>query len=280
MSEMINANESQDMLWVFAKVKDSVCALDGRHVESIQLLDEPIRPLPGSDESHVGILRYRGNVIEAIDLRSMMGMPKLEQEQLAFEAMLEQRKQDHINWVNALTHSIESGEPFGLATDPHKCAFGKWYDHYQTDNQSVMFHLRKIDEPHQHLHATAVQMFSCSQEHSHCKRAECLKVTLERASEEYMPRVVALLEEAKEVFRNSYRKMAVVLSDGVCTRAVLVDEVLSAGALSSMTEHKGVTGAACAFADQSLVSHIAQSEEMAQQILVLNLNRLFETVNC
>lgn len=273
MQEMVTAAPTGDNLWVLAKVKDSVCAVDSSCVESILLLEDDVTALPDSDDVHTGIINLRGNIVPITDLRRVLGLPAYKQEQLEFEQMLEQRKQDHIRWVTELKRCLETKEDFGLATDPHKCAFGRWYDSYKPTNNSVAFHLGKIDEPHKKLHATADEVFSLNHDCEHCTREECVKKALAKATDSYMPRVLELLEEAKKVFAESYRRMVVVLySEGVHC-GLLVDEVLSAEPLPTMTENT-LLGTNTS---QSLVTHIAKRRDGDSQVLVLSTERLLHS---
>lgn len=261
-----------DTLWVLAQVKKSIYAIDGVQVESILVLDQEIIRLPDSNDLQLGTILFRGGAIPVLNLRCIVGMESRSTEQSKFEQMLDDRKQDHIRWVETLKNSVASGEPFMLATDPHQCAFGQWYDLYEADNQTVAFHLKKIDEPHRNLHHMAVEMLSCKQEHNTCMRAECLKHSLKKAVEIYMPQVVRFIEEAKQVFRDNYRKIVVVLSNETSTCGILVDEVLSAEPLGTMTK----TYTRLGNETDAIVTHIGERKENTESVLILNLNQLFE----
>ena len=54
-----------------------------------------------------------------------------------------EKEKDHHDWLNALEESIVDGVPFTKAKDPHQCAFGKWYDKFQTlAGRFILFHRR------------------------------------------------------------------------------------------------------------------------------------------
>ena len=74
--------------------------------------------------------------------------------------LLTQRKQDHINWIQALEHSLQTGEAFTKATDPHKCAFGLWYDNYTTDDEELAAIMSRFDAPHKRIHALAEELLA------------------------------------------------------------------------------------------------------------------------
>lgn len=263
---------SDDSLWLTLKVKDQLYAIDSKYVDSIFELHQEITKLPDAGINILGAIPVREKVVPLMDLRMALGIESLEQEQMEFEDMLEMRKHDHINWVDELKRCLAANEEFKLATDPHKCAFGKWYDNYQPTNHSVAFHLRKIEEPHKKLHQSAHDAFACTKDCENCSRQECLEKILKRETEVYMQRVVGLIEEAKDVFKESYKKMCVVISDENNTVAILVDEVLAVETLKSMVKGSGVytqNGV-------SIISYIAQRHEGNKQTLILNPEALLQ----
>lgn len=214
------------------KLNQSLYSIGSRHVVSIMQLPE-YQLLPDAPPSVLGMMLFRGEAVPLLDLRSVFGQPTLKQENEAFNAMLEARKQDHIHWVTELERCTMMNEPFPLATDPHQCAFGKWYDHYQSDSHTINFHLKKIDEPHRLLHQAALDVERCSHHCESCERDECLKTILERAKASYVPTIVNLLDSAKELFKDAYREMVLVLKDRRSV-GIVVDEVLSVEDLSDL----------------------------------------------
>ncbi|MCP4590019.1 MAG: methyl-accepting chemotaxis protein [bacterium] len=74
-----------------------------------------------------------------------------------------EREIDHLNWVSAVGELLTNDEVSELSvqTDPHKCAFGKWY--YGEGRQQaerllpeLSTALAAIDEPHRTLHESAI----------------------------------------------------------------------------------------------------------------------------
>jgi len=96
-----------------------------------------------------GIVRNAGEVIYGNKLRGEMV----------------QREVDHLNWaneVNALLTDSEMNE-LTVETDPHKCAFGKWY--YSDERiraeetiPELKQLLAEIEQPHNHLHESAMEI--------------------------------------------------------------------------------------------------------------------------
>lgn len=269
MAEIEVMEQAADKLWVLTKVKESVCAFNSANVEAILLLEQEVTPLPNSDGIYVGIAQYRGGFLPILDLRHKMGMKSQLEELQEFEQMLNQRKQDHIHWVEELRRCVEEDVPFKLATDPHKCAFGKWYDHYEPTSLTVAHHLRKIDEPHKKLHATAEEAFRCERNCAACERDECRRDALRRGTEEYMPQVVKLLDEAKVLFRDGHRNMVIVISNQSKSCGILVDEVLSVEMLDMVEDGDRLNEQ-----HDALVSKIARRLDAEELVLVLNQSQI------
>lgn len=259
-------------LWLTIKLDSQLYAIDSSFVESISLLEEPISVLPDSSIIKPGIIHSRGNVIPIINLRPALGLKSLKEEQDAFDEMLEQRKNDHIHWVQEMERCLLEDDTFRLTTDPHKCAFGKWYDSYQTNNQSIAFHLRKIDEPHKKLHETAHLAFECPRECDDCEREKCLRDQLKEDAHTYKDIVVKLLDEAKTLFRENARTMCVIVKDNKSTfLGLLVDEVLAVETITL----KDLPGSCMNTSGPQVLSHIGEKQGSNATFLVLNMEGLF-----
>jgi methyl-accepting chemotaxis protein len=79
------------------------------------------------------------------------------------KALMVQREVDHLNWAGQVSDLINNDEVTELAvqTDPHQCAFGKWYySEERQEAEALMPGLKdvlgRIEEPHKHLHESAV----------------------------------------------------------------------------------------------------------------------------
>jgi hypothetical protein len=71
----------------------------------------------------------------------------------AFCVVLGQRQQDHMKWLTESEASVAENRPFALTTDPHACAFGRWYDNFHTDDPWLAAAVRKLDAPRRRIHA-------------------------------------------------------------------------------------------------------------------------------
>jgi chemotaxis signal transduction protein len=252
--------------WLVFKVKERLFAVNSENASSIVQIPKLVEPVPGSPAQMRGIINLRGSIIPLIDLRMVFGMTTMEQEYNGFKDMLEARKQDHLNWVNELKRCINTGEEFKLTTDPHKCAFGRWYDSYKTEVQSVKYHLNKIDEPHKRLHQAAEEVLKCEQKCDECKRSECLKTIMDRVSDELVPRIVSLLDEAKEVFRQQYHEMVIILDNGQQLVGIIVDEVVAVENLEKIAEQTDLAN----FQNSQYIEGVSQRQGSEALVILLN----------
>ena len=68
---------------------------------------------------------------------------------------LDEMEQQHRDWIDALESSLTNNTPFTKALDPNKCAFGMWYNKFETDSDELKEVLQRFDEPHKKLHGLA-----------------------------------------------------------------------------------------------------------------------------
>lgn len=255
------------------KVKDGYYAINSEYILSIMQLPK-YEKLPDAPPNIIGIFTYRDEVCPMFDLRSAFGMQTLAEEYHEFAAMLEARKQDHIHWVEELERSTATGEKFCLATDPHQCAFGRWYDNYQSNNNMIDFHLRKIDDPHKKLHNAAIDVEHCTQNCDECNREVCLKEIFDRVKKQYMPSILQLLDESKELFKSAYHEMVLVLN-GEQLLGLVVDEVLSVEDLEQLND-KGFFGE---LKRMEYITGVKRSSKIPGLILELNEKKLREVAS-
>lgn len=260
------AQTRQDFPSLSFQVNKDRCSITARCVSSIMLMPEQVVRFPEAPEYCKGLIHLRGQVIPLVDLRSLFGLPTLQQEYDAFCAMLDARKQDHINWVRELERCMQEDIPFGLSTDHHLCALGKWYDSFASDSTSVNFHLHKLDEPHQRFHAVAVVYNECNRDHENCKREHCLKLEVNAARDTYMPLILNLLEEAKQVFLSSYQAIVIVIEGQQGTLGLVVDQVHSVETVQPISQDKSSDF----FAQSRFVSGVGQSDKSTQNLLILD----------
>lgn len=219
-------NEKESFPDVVVKICEQMYAINSRYIISIYKM-QTINSFPGASNAMLGFINFRGEAIPLLDMRLLFGYPTIKQDFEAFQKMIDERKQDHVNWVDKLEESINTGNQFTLATDPHQCAFGKWFYHFQTDSISVSHHLKKIEEPHRKLHELALQVDRCKKAATNEESQDCLHNLVKKARNQYMTQIIDLLDETKNVFESIYSEMIIVLKSTEHQVAIVVDAVLA-----------------------------------------------------
>lgn len=237
MNNITPKSSTPGMPLIVFKVGKMTCAVDGASVISIQRMEE-FTLTPHTPDEIFGSINFRNHEISILDLRTVFGLPTRIKEYSDFIKMLDQRKQDHINWVNTLKESVRNNTHFPLATCPHQCAFGKWYDKYDHPNKKIMFHMERIREPHNKLHYAAldvakIQEKDCPED----EKNEQIQEILRQVENEYMVTVVGLLDSAKTIFKDIYQTMLIVLED-IQQIAIAVDEVVAVTNLEEVVVEK------------------------------------------
>ncbi|QHI71433.1 chemotaxis protein CheW [Aminipila terrae] len=267
----VEEHENEDV-WLIVKLREQNFAVNCQNVLGIFRADMETTQMAGYSSYVRGVIDFRGAVVPLLELRNVLGVISFEQEHEEFCEMMELRKGDHERWVQELQRCVHEGDEFKLATDPHKCAFGKWYDHYHSNNQSILFDLKKIDEPHKNLHATAEKVFACKDMQDAEKRGEKQEQLMNQASQELMPKILQLMDDMKDLYKSGYKEMCVVISNEQNKMmGLLVDEVNSVESLQTV-ESKSLFDSAFS---SSCIDHVAKSVHINGEIFVLDKEALF-----
>lgn len=232
---------SADQLpWIIFELDDHYFAVNTKYVTGIIMMPSEIMPIPDAPEIFKGVADIRGTIHPLLDLRVLFGIKSVAQEYVEFKEMIDQRMLDHKNWVNELKRCLENNEPFRLATDPHNCAFGKWYYSFSSRSNVISNHLKKIEEPHAKLHELAERAFSCKRDCANCTNERCLRELLSEASDIYVPKIEELLKQTKDIFASHYREMVITLSNETKPLGIIVDEVVSVDSLEMVADKKQI----------------------------------------
>ncbi len=257
--------------YIVFKIAGDVYCISSKHISTLEQMPEYSK-MPAVPANVMGMFQYRDSAIQLLDLRTTLGMKSTAQEYEEFSAMIDLRKQDHIHWVQELERTSILEEPFVLGRNPHECAFGRWYDSFQTDNYTVALHLKSIDEPHKQLHAAADEIDKLQQNPKSQERDEAIKAIVERVKGEHMPTVLSLLEEMKEVFRTMVYREMVLLLDGT-KWGIVVDEVIAVDDLETIEwkEMKAMQDEAAYY-----IGGVKQSDKVKGIIFEVNVDTLFQ----
>jgi purine-binding chemotaxis protein CheW len=206
--------------FVIFKVKDGLYAVSSANVRDIVILP-PVVGLPNQAAEIRGVINLRGKVLPLVDLRIKLGLPAAQAELEELMQLLRDREADHHHWLAELEASVRERRQFKLARDPHACRFGQWYDHYQTANNLLKMTLKKMDEPHKIIHATADEVLQLAAQ-GDLPGAEKL---LASRREGELAELSRLFDEARRSLRENHRELAMVLNCGTKPFAISIDQV-------------------------------------------------------
>ncbi len=106
--------------------------------------------------SHIeGMFQYEDNVLKALGFRKAIGEDGYEEQ---LNKLFPKLKAEHASWLEALKHSIETGDSFTKNSDPHDCQLGKWIDSFNPDNIEVLSLMKKLNQYNQRLHTEAMDV--------------------------------------------------------------------------------------------------------------------------
>lgn len=256
-----------DMPWVIVQLKGQPFALPSRDLRELVVVDQ-VTPVARTPPSIRGVVNLRGKVIPVIDLRMRMGMETAAEEANAFCALMSQREQDHRKWLAELEASVKERRPFTLTTDPHKCAFGRWYDTYKSDNGWIAALLRKFDDPHQRIHRLGVEVEALKAQGKHDGALELM----EQARPAGLNVMLTLFAELKVLAHAATRETLAVLSIDGRVVAATVDSALS---VEKLTELEDLPPGAGARAD-GLVFRSGRRAGQATPVMVVECEQLVQ----
>lgn len=219
--------QNNKLPWIIFRIDDSKYAINSEIVTSIFPIPEVITQVPNSPDYVAGIANLRGEIITLIRMRTLFSLDTIEEEFEEFKNMIDRRKQDHINWVKELKRTVETKEEFKLATDPHKCKLGVWYDNFTTDNSVIKFQLNKLDKPHKKLHSMVAEVERCEKKCNECERDECLLEVLDENLNNLERQILGILDATKDAFKRYYRPIGISIQNSDMKVAIIIDEVLA-----------------------------------------------------
>ncbi len=210
---------SKDTRVVFS-LRGRQFGVSAENVLEMTILNECTR-IPNKPESVRGVINLRGRVMPVFDTRLLMGITSAQKETEELIAMLKQREEDHRRWVKELEDAIREEREFKLTTDPTKCAFGKWYYSFKTDNSALKFLLEKFDRPHRDIHAQCVEVLGLAAKGLRNEARERIRIVRETT----LSSLFLLFEELYQAVREHSREIGIVMTAGGEKAIFAVDSV-------------------------------------------------------
>ncbi len=215
-------SQTTEMPSIIFEIKGSKFSIPTTHVQSIIKLPA-ITPLPNSNEFTKGVIKYRDELYNIIDFRKTLSINSMNHEVKEFRKMIAQRETDHINWLIELENSVNENREFSLTTDPHKYAFGKWYDTFKTDNSILRETLNKFDTPHKKIHSIAIKIEELKSEN---KFGEA-KLLIEKTRDKELNRMKMLFKILKKQIVTNSQELAILFKKETKNFGISVDKIQS-----------------------------------------------------
>lgn len=265
---MDHASRAQN-LWVISEVKSQFFGISCANVREMVVVPA-ISRVPDTAACLRGVINLRGQVLPLLDLRKRLKMSSLSEDNEALCQLIDQRAQDHRRWLQELSDSVAQDREFTLTTDPHRCAFGKWYDAYKNDNLLVSSFMERFDKPHKAIHALAEQ----ARQLVGAKKKQQAADLIESARQGVLATMMRLFQQFQDLIRDTHREIAVVVTVGGRTFAVSVDSIQSVEQLQTGSQVE--LNKIGQFAADGVVSHAARRTKENALVLLINSGALFD----
>ncbi len=184
-------------------ISDTLYAIDIARVLTISQEMGHIQSIPAEAKGLVGMVEFQGNAVPVLDFANMLGFDSGVEKNSELIQLLTEREKDHIEWMAALENSLLNDAPFIKAKDPHKCAFGMWYDSFSSRDETLMEVLSAFDMPHKKIHALADKLLDMKKngelEHALKLLRHERNVTLKRLMKRFEQARTHLKESARQV---------------------------------------------------------------------------------
>lgn len=259
--------DQPDNSWVIFRLGGAAYGVPAMDAREMLALPE-VTVVPRMPAFIRGVISLRGRVIPLMDLRTRLNLVSGQAEREALIAELDAREEDHKAWLAELEASVAEGRPFRLATDPHKCKFGLWYDGYTTDNFELAGVLPKFDRPHRRIHGIAedVERLTAAGD------ARGANDLIARTRDGALARMIDVFAEVRWTVREKWREIAMVIERHHHSLALVVDavdsvEALAPGSVEPVPSHLSATG-------EGLFTHLGRRSADQEMVLLLNTEML------
>lgn len=257
-----------DMPWAIVRLMNQFFAVPTQDLREMVIMP-PVSRIPNTPNHIRGAINLRGQVLPVVDLRKLIGWSSTQDETDAFCSLMQQREQDHRNWLNELESCVKERREFKLTTNPHACAFGKWYDSYHPENPWIAKHLRKFDPPHQRIHMIGAEVQKLAAEGEYRQAQD----SIDRARNNILSQMLQLFSELRTLIRETQAETAMILTNSGKTFAASIDEAISverlvAGSIEGIptldtAEHNG------------LVRRLGKRTKGEEVVMIIEPNLLF-----
>ena len=167
------------------------------------------------------VTTYQGKPVPIYDFARLMGCEAEYLGNLKLLDILEDRENDHIQWITDLETCLISGEPFNKARDHNQCEFGKWYLTFKPNDELLADIMKDFDEPHKRIHALADELLNLRDEGELDKAL----TILEHEKVRTLGKLIGLFKAARERLENITRPILLYINTGKKMIAVRLNAI-------------------------------------------------------
>lgn len=237
----------------------------------VSIIDMPrLTTIPHMPSHLRGVIDFMGEAVPVYDIRKKMELPLLSEEINTLIESLGQRKQDHLSWLEKLKDQVEHGQEISVQTDPHKCAFGLWYDTCKFYSYDLNEYMALFDAPHKRIHSLAVEVSILIQ----TGKLEAAKEVIRQAEHNELHALLSLFDGAAKKIKKFTFEYAVIFERANGRRvAILADNLEYFGLLDEV-----IAPLPMAFSQQhsNFIDALGRRSkgEGTEEILILNIEKL------
>lgn len=227
---------NNNLPWLVFNLNKSFFALSCENITSITILPKNITD-PVLTPSYIrGLLNLREEVIPLVDMRMLFDFPTAASELQELKKITASAVETHQVWINELTRCVEENDTFTKELDPEKCAFGKWLLSFDSKNNVINSHLRKITMPHRELHDEGRKIVELQKQQPSTERDKKIKEHLENVTKIIAPTIFAILTKIQEDWDIARKEMVIIFTHNNKKIGLIVDEVQSVEKLEILNQ--------------------------------------------
>jgi len=241
------------------------------YVQTMVAMPE-VTSIPHRPEWSRGVVNLRGQIIiPIIDLRRRLGMDSYLDNIYKLIDLMHQRERDHRNWLEELQNSVMEDRTFSLATDPHKCKFGQWYDSYKPKTLTEAQFLQKFEEPHERIHSIAVRVQELRAQQ---KQAEAMDL-INKTRDCDLAEMIRLFDQFRALVRElRYTEIALVIENldkkiGMAVDSIESVEMLEIDSAEEFPETLQLRG-------NNLTQYVAKRRKTGEILYLLDAQAIIE----
>lgn len=189
-------------------IGDSLFGIDVDHILSFSDSFNEIKYATRNINGFVGYLDFRNTLVQVFECATSLSHSKERDSLFKLIEDIKTYQQAHIDWINALEHSIVSGDPFTKPRNPKVCAFGQWFYSFKTEDEGLRTLLDKIEQPHIYIHSLADKLLDMAAANQQSEAIEELRIEKQTT----LKKLLRVLDYISDYLQNSIHPIVLHLT--------------------------------------------------------------------